>query len=328
MRKLPDVPVVTGAVDDVMAYAVLPWAYSLKYRAERPPHFVIGYLEGRLSTRNRNTLKSALGFLSISHEFVSLEPDSRFIQQGHISATTFSKFQLADLILKQHAWIDIDTIATAGWQDIFFHVSHAPASAKLVVAARGDQEPKIPGKSAKPSDLTFNAGVLGWPAGKRIPWSKALDNADIVDTQEQYLFNLLYGDFLHTIPEGFNMLTYRADTVDPSELPFITHYAGAHKPWHLPRRFSRECLRHNCPWSLWFKAEAELLTKLVNYELSPDIARLKREAMKSGKFGLSGDQRGRAFLHVLRILGPFGSLLLGLMRPFTRFVPRGTHPLH
>ena len=113
------IPIVSGAVDDGMAYAVLPWAYSLHTRASTPPHFVIGFLEGSLSAGNREALRSALEFLSISHEFVLLEPDARFIRQGHISPTTFTKFQLADLLTGQHVWIDIDTVSTPGWDDIF-----------------------------------------------------------------------------------------------------------------------------------------------------------------------------------------------------------------
>lgn len=321
-------PIVSGAVDDGMAYAVLPWAYSLHTRASTPPHFVIGFLEGSLSAGNREALRSALEFLSISHEFVLLEHDARFIRQGHISPTTFTKFQLADLLPGQHVWIDIDTVATPRWDDIFSEISGAPSTAHLIVAARGDQAPALPVTTAQPSDLAFNAGVLGWPARKRIPWSGALDDAHIVETQEQSLFNTLYGKHLFTVSERFNTLTYRYDRVDYSELPLITHYAGAHKPWHVPRRFSRACLRHHCPWSLWFQVEKELLAKLETYGKPLEVARLRSEALRSGDFGLSGDQRGRALLHILRFLGPFGWIPVVLAKPFRRFIPRGTHPLH
>ena len=322
------IPIVSGAVDDGMAYAVLPWAYSLHTRASTPPHFVIGFLEGSLSAGNREALRSALEFLSISHEFVLLEPDARFIRQGHISPTTFTKFQLADLLTGQHVWIDIDTVSTPGWDDIFSEISGAPASAHLIVAARVDQAHTQHATTKKPSDLAFNAGVLGWPARTRFPWSEALDNAEVVDTQEQSLFNTLYGKHLFTVSERFNTLTYRHDRVDYSELPLITHYAGAHKPWHVPRRFSGACLRHHCPWSLWFQVEKELLAKLENYRSLPEIARLRSEALGSGDFGLAGDQRGRALLHILRFLGPVGWIAVVLARPFRRFIPRGTHPLH
>ena len=321
-------PIVSGAVDDVMAYALLPWAYSLHSRARTPPHFVIGFLPGRLSSKNREALTSALECLSISHDFVLLEHDERFIQQGHISPTTFTKFQLSDLLPGQHVWIDIDTVATAGWDAIYGEISSAPTDAHLVVATRGDRAPASTGTTAKPSDHPFNAGVLGWPARTRIPWSEELDNAEVVDTQEQYLFNNLYAEHLSTFSERFNTLTYRYDQLDSRALPFITHYAGAHKPWHVPRRFSGACLKHRCPWSLWFLAEQELLAKLRNYENFDRIARLQSAALRSGGFGLSRDLRGRALLHALRALGPLGWLLIALAKPFKGFIPRGTHPLH
>lgn len=328
-KKLPpETPVVSGAVDDGMAYALLTWAYSLHNRTGLAPHFVIGFLEGRLSAKKRNTLGSALQHLSISHEFVALPQDSRFIQQGHISPTTFAKFQLADLLSGTHVWIDIDTIATDGWARIFSEISAAPAESKLIVATRDDSARAHSDSPPKPHGLAFNAGVLGWPARHRVPWSGALDSAELVATQEQHLFNTLYDGQIHTVSEKFNTLTYRYDQLDNSDLPFITHYAGAHKPWHVPRQFAPACVRHRCPWSLWFEVEEELLSALDGHEGLPGINALRAEALRSGRLGLSGDQRGRAFLHLLRVLGPAGWLLLAIAKLVTRFIPRGTHPLH
>ena len=320
--------VVSGAVDDTMAYAVLTWAHSLSAHGNTRPHLIIGYLDGLLSGRNRNTLTLALDFLSISHEFVLLDRDDRFIQQGHISPTTFTKFQLADLIPIEHVWIDIDTVATSGWEDIFSEIASAPSRAKLVVSERGEVATGVQGSGQQSSELAFNAGVLGWPARPRIPWSKALDELDLTETQEQYLFNALYANHLITVSERFNALTYRYDRVDPQHRPFITHYAGAHKPWHLPRRYSRTCMGHHCPWSLWFEEEQRMLHHLQRFEHLDDIIRLQEEALRSGSWGLAGNQRGRALLHVLRILGPLGWVPLFLAKPFRHILPRGTHPIH
>lgn len=319
---------VSGAVDDGMAYAVLPWAYSLDRSAHTPPHFIIGFLEGKLNSRNRQALTAGLSSLSISHDFVELTPDPRFIKQGHISPTTFSKFQLADTIPGPHVWIDIDTVATAGWDQIFSEISQAPRSTALVVAERGHEHTVSTETSRKPSDLAFNAGVLGWPDRERIPWSEALDSAAAVDTQEQYLFNALYSGRFHRVSERFNALSYHYDTVDQMSLPLIAHFAGAHKPWHLPRRFAQLCTRYHCPWGLWFEVEQELLGKLAGSADLRDIRRLRREGLRSGRWSSARDHRGRMLLHVLRMLGPFGWALVVVSQPLKKLVPRGTHPLH
>ncbi len=219
-------------------------------------------------------------------------------------------------------------IATAGWDAIYGEISSAPTDAHLVVTTRGERAPVSTGTPAKPSDLAFNAGVLGWPARTRIPWSEALDDAEVVDTQEQYLFNTLYGEHLSTISERFNTLTYRYDQLDSGELPFITHYAGAHKPWHVPRRFSQGLPHASMPLVALVPGREELLAKLSDYESFDQIARLQ-SAGASVRRGKSFRRSARAGSSASSAsFRPLGWLLVAVAKPFRRFIPRGTHPLH
>jgi lipopolysaccharide biosynthesis glycosyltransferase len=269
-----------------------------------------------------------LTYLGISHEFLELASDTRFITQGHISPTTFTKFLLADEIRELNVWIDVDTVATEGWDTIFALIAQSPEAVKLVVAERGNSSSGNPKKVAKPSDLLFNAGVLGWPERPRLPWSDQLDLAEIVETQEQFLFNSLYALHITQIPETYNTLTYRRDHFKDTAPPFILHYAGAHKPWHMPRRFSRVCTSYRCPWSLWFHAEKALLDAVARSPHVNEVEELKNQALTSGVIGKSRDYSGRALLQKLQRMGIMGWVLVFLAKPFSRWIPRGTHPLH
>lgn len=320
--------VVVGAIDDNMVYPVLVWAHSLHTTASSPPHFVIGFIEGLLSKHNRTIVERVLTQLEISHEFLELAPDTRFITQGHISPTTFTKFLLADAISGLNVWIDVDTVATRGWDTIFSLVAKSPKEAKLVVAERGKEHVSTPTTVFKPSDLLFNAGVLGWPARPRISWSDQLDDADVVDTQEQFLFNSLYASHLAHIPESYNTLTYRREHVRDGALPFIVHYAGAHKPWHMPRRFAPACSSYQCPWSLWFDAEKDMSAAIEDSTHAKQVEELKVQTLTSGVIGKSRDYSGRVFLNILHRMGFLGWIVLVLAKPFARWIPRGTHPLH
>ena len=320
--------VVVGAIDDNMVYPVLVWAHSLHTTASSPPHFVIGFLTGLLSEHNRTIVDRVLTQLEISHEFLELAPDTRFITQGHISPTTFTKFLLADAISGLNIWIDVDTVATQGWDRIFSLIAESPKEVKLVVADRGKGQVSAPKTMVKPSDLLFNAGVLGWPARPRVPWSDQLDDADVVATQEQFLFNSLYASHLAHVPESYNTLTYRRDHVRGGALPFIVHYAGAHKPWHMPRRFTPACSSYRCPWSLWFDAEKRMSAAIEDSTHAKQVEELKVQALTSGVIGKSRDYSGRVFLKILQRMGILGWILLVLAKPFARWIPRGTHPLH
>jgi lipopolysaccharide biosynthesis glycosyltransferase len=335
MPQAPSAPtekkssLVVGAIDDNMVYPLLVWARSLTRTARTQPRCVIGFLEGSLSSHNQRFLESALNFLQIDWELKKLPFDERFITQGHISPTTFAKFLLADLIESPHLWIDVDTVATPRWDELFAIVAEAPKDVSLVVAERGSPADQ-PDKSAEPqSHRTFNAGVLGWPEGSRKPWSDRLDSMAIVETQEQQLFNHLYADSLETVPETYNLLTYRVDSLrDLSELPRIIHFAGAHKPWQLPPRFRTRCLIHECPWSLWFEAETAMLAEFTPRPLRKQVLQHRAKSLRSGVYRFRREHRGLGLLKILRLMGPFGWLVVTLFRPLRSFVPRGTHPLH
>jgi lipopolysaccharide biosynthesis glycosyltransferase len=322
-------PLVVGAIDDNMVYPLLVWAQSLTRTAGEQPRFVIGFLEGSLSSDNQMFLESALNSLQIDWKFRKLPADQRFITQGHISPTTFAKFLLADFIESPHLWIDVDTVATPGWDELFAIVTEAPKEVSLVVAERGvlaDHPAKSPGSE---SHKVFNAGVLGWPRGSRKPWSDRLDSMAIVETQEQQLFNHLYADSLETVSETYNTLTYRVDSLrDLNEIPRIIHFAGAHKPWQLPDRFRRLCLRHECPWSLWFEAETAMLAEFTPGPLLDHVSQQRTASLRSGQFRFRPEQRGLGLLKTLRRLGPLGWFAVALLWPLRPWIPRGTHPLH
>lgn len=117
-------------------------------------------------------------------------------------------------------------------------IAQSPEEAKLVVAERGNGVSRNPEEVVKPSDLVFNARVLGWPARPRLPWSEQLDSVEMAETEQQFLFNSLDASHIAQIHETYNTLTYRKDHFRDTAPPFIVQYAGARKPWSMPRRNS------------------------------------------------------------------------------------------
>jgi len=331
--------VVTGACDDAMVYGLLVWASSLQETAQRPFHLVVAFLQDRLSEPNRALVDSTLNHIGMSHSFLPLAPDQRFLAQGHVSPTTFTKFLIADAIELEHLWIDVDTVALPGWDTLFDYIHDTPSSVDLVVAERGDtgdrahqdraHQDKTEGQDiVTPSDLAFNAGVLGWPKGARKPWAETIQSLGNVPTIEQYTLNVLYSKSLRRVPEKYNLLTYRIEQIDSEHMPQIIHYAGAHKPWHLDRRFSKECTNYQCPWSLWFLAEQSFLESLKDFDSRIKVSQLRHRALTSGKVFWRRDHSGVIFLRLLRYLGVLGWLIVLGAKPFKKYVPRGTHPLH
>ena len=316
---------VVCAVDSQMVYGLTVLLSSLKYTSHKDFTLTIGYLGKRLSEDDRAFLRQVTDKLEIDTEFLSLADRDTFVAQGHISPTTFAKFLLGDEYRTAHVWIDADTVALAGWDQLFEEVSACSSAEGLVVAERGSNSSSQEGK---PSDLPFNAGILGWPAGDRRDWETPLGSLAEVDTQEQFLFNELYASTARRVSEKFNLLTYRVDSLDPNDMPYIIHYAGAHKPWHLRRELSKACLDHQCPWAAWFDAEQKLHSQHANTAFGHELRRRQRDALKAGLVRLRRDHSGYNFLRLLTGLGPVAPLVINVLRLLKQWVPRGTHPIH
>lgn len=316
---------VVCAIDSQMVLGLAVLLSSMKNQTTQQFVVTIGYLEGNLPRRDRNFLQGIAHQLKIKVSFQELVNRRQFIRQGHISPTTFTKFLLSDIFETPHVWIDADAVALPGWDQIFQQLEGCSDSESLVVAARGTS--KKPSKDG-PSGLAFNAGVLGWPAGKRKDWETPLSDMGPVATQEQFLFNQLYSNFTKTISEKFNLLTYRVDSLEPSEMPFIIHYAGAHKPWHLRRDLTHGCLNHICPWSAWFRAEKRLMEEIRATELEPELTVRQKDALRSGRIQARRDHSGYNLLRALTALGPMAGFVIKFLSTLKQWIPRGTHPIH
>lgn len=316
---------VVCAVDSQMVYGLTVLLSSLRNTSHEDFSLTIGYLGERLSQNDRDFLQQVTDKLEIDTEFLPLPDRDIFISQGHISPTTFAKFLLGDQYPTPHVWIDADTIALAGWDQLFDEVTACSTDEGLVVAERGSNSSSQQGK---PSDLPFNAGVLGWPEGNRRDWETPLASLEEVETQEQFLFNELYASTARRVSEKFNLLTYRVDSLHPNEMPHIIHYAGAHKPWHLRRDLDKACLDHHCPWSAWFEAERKLLDRLKMTPLGNELERRQKVALTTGTIRLRRDHSGYNFLRLLTGLGPAAPIVINVLRLLKQWIPRGTHPVH
>ena len=308
-----------------MVYGLSVLLGSLRDTSKEDFSLTIGFLGERLSSADRDFLNRLTQDLEIDTEFLPLPDKDIFITQGHISPTTFAKFLLGDHYPTSHMWIDADTIALPGWDELFDEVNACSSEEGLVVAKRGSNSMRREGKT---SDLPFNAGVLGWPEGDRRDWETPLSSLDEVDTQEQFLFNQLYAPTARRVSEKFNLLSYRVDRLNPSDMPYIIHYAGAHKPWHMRRDLSMSCMTHQCPWSAWFEAEQKLHSRLKKSPLAHELERLQKLALTSGSLRLTRDHSGYNFLRLLTSLGPGAPIVITLLRLLKQWVPRGTHPIH
>mgnify|MGYP001394977444 CR=1 FL=1 len=304
--KTPQQNIVAVAVDDHMAYAFFVLISSLRNTAKIPFSLIIGYFEGRLSAANRRLMAQYMTQIGVDYEIRELQPHPLFTERRHLTITTFSKFVISDAVAEPHVWIDIDTIAREGWDEIFALVHGAGDSAPLVVAD----------KIASPHTRFegFNAGVLGWTSAPRKKWASALERMpEKRFSSEQHLFNTLYESEAKRVDVSFNFLSSWHARASELARAVIIHYSGPIKPWHLPRRHSERWESINPSWRAWFQAEDVLYTSLDGSPLSPGVRTQAKKALQSGRLYAGKGAAAGLFMRTLVFLGPLGNPLVAAL---------------
>lgn len=298
---------VAVAVDDNMVYALLVMLHSLQTTKTQPFSVLIGYFPGKLSPKNQTLIRACGDHWGLDFELQELVPHPLFTERRHLTITTFSKFVIADQWKDQHLWIDIDTVARPGWDDMFSHIEGAGSKYSLVVAG------KLDGPHTRFDG--FNAGVLGWTQSPRKDWVPAL--ASLPEkrfSSEQHLFNTLYRDSFLPVDVRFNFLSSWHTNTEELARASIVHFSGPIKPWHLSRRHAVSWQKVNASWALWFEAEKAMLSSAAPTPLRRQINAAKRQALFSGRLHMGKGALAGAIMKILAVAGPFGTPLVWLIR--------------
>ena len=291
--------IVAIALDDKMVYAFFVLVDSLKRTRRQDFFLIVGFFSNRLNAKNYRLIKAFLERLGLSHELRELSPSPLFTERRHLTITTFSKFVISDQVSQPHVWIDLDTVAREGWDDIFEAVFQAPPGVSLVVAE------KLESKHTRFEG--FNAGVLGWTSEPRKNWEEPL--AGLPEkrfSSEQYLFNNLYGESFTRTAVRFNFLSSWHERTKELAEASIVHYSGPVKPWHLARRHAAAWHRVNPSWRYWFEAEKTLHAEVRSTPLERPLAKLAQVAVFSGRLHTGKGALAGILLKLLAVMGPLG----------------------
>lgn len=312
---------VASGLDDNFVYPFCVWLSSLLATESSNFDLIVGFLPRKLSAKNQDFVVRFCAALDVTISLKEYDSHDLFQDIRHLTSTTFLKFRISDEFSSPHLWIDLDTIGLAGWDSIFDDINLATESDGLVVARKLDR-----------SSMSFNAGVLGWPRGRRRPWVQALrDLPEQRFSAEQGLFNLLYGETAQRVPVSFNLVSFWVESIDPDHRPKILHFAGPSKPWHLDRQLSTHCYRHNCPWHFWFDAEAELLRKPLPGGILKELATHRLESLATSPASQKTDFIS---IRIMRGLGDAGRSKLVFFHLIQYFITllrlpiRNLHPFH
>ena len=243
---------VVTAIDDNYLLPLLVTAFSAKKNSVNDFEIIIGYDRNKLSALNREIISTCFEIFEIPYQLKSFNLRPDFMDNSHISATTFVRLLMFDSFGGNVLWLDVDLICLPKWDEIFTEYAEGLQST-LVFGARefiGAHEWKIASSNNSAIKLMgkdyFNTGVMLincdlWKANN-IPniWPVLLNDYNKFGFQfsDQCIINYACIDDYKTLPSIYNSLA-------PNQVrnrianPRILHFAGGFKPWQFTKRSLR-----------------------------------------------------------------------------------------
>jgi len=238
--------VIASAIDDNYVWPLLVMLKSAIKGSDRPIKFILGYSAVDLNAKNISILAKVFEQWGIRYEFVELDFDLNVEFDNYLTATTYARLFLADILEEDFLWIDADVMCLPGWIEL------ANLHKKLIgdVAVIGVKDPLAdsvpPGKVSRNAALRaagqnyFNAGVVfispkNWreldgPKKWRAAQSSYIELN--LDFHDQCILNYVLAGHSYIAAPELNYLV-RNDMGRRVADPKIVHFAGGFKPWHM-----------------------------------------------------------------------------------------------
>lgn len=237
---------VASAFDDNYLW---PWACSA-FSAIKDggpiPKFLIANVDGLLSSRGEDLVLRTSEALGFSAEIVALKTPTWNVEYtNQWNATVFARLLLLDQLQERFLWLDSDTLALRGWQQIAEASEERFTASDVIACAVRDRDSTLARLAQAGTNEAFaashgyyvNSGIL---VGDPQRWRAAgLHNrwADVVATQsrrgfeyvDQDVLNLVLAGRIGILPQAYNHIVSEPTRGDER----ILHFAGYPKPWKL-----------------------------------------------------------------------------------------------
>jgi len=243
---------VVTAVDDNYLLPLLVMAFSAKKNSIDDFEIIVGYDKNRLSASNREIISKCFEIFEIPHQLESFSLSADFVDNRHISATTFLRLLMFDSIYGNVLWLDVDLICLPEWDEIFTEYA-AEMERNIICAAKNnlDYPEEILATTNNMAlqvmgENYFNTGVALvncdlWRREKIDKnWPYLHSNYEEFGFQfsDQCIINFACVDYYKILSSKYNSLA-ATQKRNPIEGRRILHFAGWFKPWQFTKYGSR-----------------------------------------------------------------------------------------
>jgi hypothetical protein len=275
--------IVAMSIDDNYVWPLLSLSFSMWKNAEDDFEICIANVNGTLSANSQEIIGSVLGVMQIPNRIVDARIPSDVKTDSRISIAAYGRLWLADNLKEDFVYLDADSLAFNGWQEIFTEISELkdhPNYLLGALAAKTNRGLNWRSEQADTRQLCFHSTclIISWDNWRTNTekfgsesWysiSKRSNELNLLAHDQDILQFMAQGDFLH-IREGLFELPIRPTRPAP-----IISSGSWIKPWsireeNLPVRIYEDIVNHRRAGGAFFLDEYSAFKsneiELLNY---------------------------------------------------------------
>jgi len=261
--------IVAMSIDDNYVWPLLSLSYSMWKNAEGDFEICIANVNGTLSASSQEIIGSVLGVMQIPNRIVDARIPSDVKTDSRISIAAYGRLWLADNLKEDFVYFDADSLAFAGWQEIFTEIRELKDHSNYLLgalAAKTNRGLNWRSEQADTRQLCFHSTclIISWENwrtntekfGSETWYSigKRSTELNLLAHDQDILQFMAQGDFLH-IREGLFELPIRPTRPAP-----IISSGSWIKPWSirdedLPARIYEDLVNHRRAGGAFFLDE-------------------------------------------------------------------------
>ena len=284
--------IVAMSVDDNYVWPLLSLIYSLWKNAEGEFEICIANVNGTLTSNYQEIIKSVLDIMQIPNRIVEALIPSDVKTDSRISIAAYGRLWMADNLKEDFVYLDADSLAFPGWQEIFKGIQELKSHPNYLLgalAAKTNNGLNWISEHAETRQLCFHSTCLiisweNWQTNTKKygqeSWhsvAKRSHELNLLAHDQDVLQFMAQGEFLH-INEGIFELPIR-----PTRPASIISSGSWIKPWSirdedLPVRIYEDLVNHRRPNGAFFLDEYSAF-KSIEIEFFNYLHRIKSEKL-------------------------------------------------
>jgi len=248
--------IVALSIDDNYVWPLLSLCYSLWKNADQSFSVYIANVNGTLSSKNQKLIESVLKTMRLPFQIVEAQIPPDVKTDSRISIAAYGRLWMADNLKEDFIYLDADSLAFEGWQEIFELIPKLKSNPKYLLGASPAKSNHGMNWESEYSDtrlLCFHSTclVISWENWKnnskkfgKDSWyavARRAHELNLLAHDQDTLQCMAQGDFLR-IPESLFEIPSR-----PIPRARIISAGSWTKPWtvrerHLPIRIYQDLL--------------------------------------------------------------------------------------